>query len=120
MKDEKLGEFVTHGFYVHQMDIVKKGEYATYKPNEEQIRFMKLMETIKEKGITLSLSLKKGRNHFYPDRMFMVLPDCDENLTPVSKMPNCPRCEEDELLMNSEHSASCLHCNLKIEKAHGK
>ncbi len=41
----------------------------------------------------------------------LKLPDCDIDGVPVSKMPNCPFCHEDELgMMESEH-AICYNCS---------
>ena len=45
---------------------------------------------------------------------WVPLPDCDENGTPLEKMPNCPRCDADELGMLMPGAAFCYFCHLWI------
>jgi len=45
---------------------------------------------------------------------FMNLPDCDDYGTPKEKMPICPECGEDELVMIQPGEASCIACGLKV------
>jgi hypothetical protein len=47
----------------------------------------------------------------------MELPAWDKDcLRPATKMPDCPRCGEDELGMFSENWAICYACSLQIER----
>ncbi len=44
------------------------------------------------------------------------LPSCDEHGTPVSKMPDCPNCGEDELGMIRPGFAICYLCGWKSDE----
>ena len=48
--------------------------------------------------------------------IIMTLPHVDENGTPITKMPYCPRCSEDELSMLNGQ-AFCNYCCLVIYPA---
>lgn len=48
------------------------------------------------------------------DFVNFVLPIVDENGTPKTKMPNCPRCGEDELGMIQSDVAVCNWCDVTI------
>lgn len=45
------------------------------------------------------------------------LPACDQWGTPVEKMPNCPRCDEDELGMIVNGMAYCYSCGVAVVRA---
>lgn len=53
---------------------------------------------------------------FTPPSMTMQLPQVDEWGRPLTKMPNCPRCFEDELGMMSANGAMCYRCCLYVER----
>jgi hypothetical protein len=45
------------------------------------------------------------------------LPNCDENGTPLSKMPNCPNCGEDELgLTSPPDEGICYLCSAVVHR----
>ncbi len=48
------------------------------------------------------------------------LPDVGEHATPLSKMPNCPNCGEDELGMLTADRATCYCCNCVVIRAVGR
>lgn len=43
-------------------------------------------------------------------------PELDENGTPISKLPNCPRCDEDELGVIHECLMICYFCGWRMEQ----
>ena len=58
-----------------------------------------------------------------PKEIAIILPDYDRIVwdlykiaTPVSKMPNCPNCKEDELGMMSPDGAFCYCCCSQIKR----
>jgi uncharacterized pyridoxamine 5'-phosphate oxidase family protein len=46
----------------------------------------------------------------------LELPEVDEYGTPLSKMPDCPVCRDDELYMISKDEASCYLCTNKFSR----
>lgn len=44
-----------------------------------------------------------------------ILDDLDEFGTPKTKLPNCPKCDEDELGVIHAGLALCYRCGWKIE-----
>lgn len=44
-----------------------------------------------------------------------IMNDLDEFDTPKRKLPNCPRCDEDELGVMHADFCICYACNWKIE-----
>jgi len=50
----------------------------------------------------------------YRGAWIIPLPGCDEWGTPLAKMPDCPRCEDDELGMLQPGFAVCYACQLEI------
>lgn len=49
----------------------------------------------------------------------LPLPDVDEFGTPLTKMPNCPHCGEDELGMMSDGHALCYRCQSHVSRMDG-
>lgn len=48
--------------------------------------------------------------------MQVKLPETDEHGTPREKMPDCPRCGEDELGMLRPSYAFCYACGFEIDE----
>lgn len=49
------------------------------------------------------------------ERLIDILQTLDENDTPTEKLPDCPRCGEDELGMIHADLILCYRCNWKLE-----
>lgn len=47
--------------------------------------------------------------------LLRILGDLDEHDTPKQKLPNCPRCDEDELGVIHADLLLCYRCGWKIE-----
>lgn len=49
------------------------------------------------------------------NRLLDILGDLDEWGTPKAKLPNCPRCDEDELGVVHADLVLCCRCGWKVE-----
>lgn len=53
----------------------------------------------------------------YPNHIKTIeLPKCNEWGTPISKMPNCPVCNEDELGMIHPNYTICYSCGTEFHR----
>ena len=49
------------------------------------------------------------------EKLIAIMEDLDEYGTPKVKLPNCPKCDEDELGVIHENLTLCYRCGWKIE-----
>jgi len=54
--------------------------------------------------------------HFKPDFWAAVLNNLDEWGTPQIKLPNCPACDEDELMVPHSNRVMCLRCGWAVDR----
>ena len=50
------------------------------------------------------------------EHLLSILGSLDEYGTPTEKLPNCPRCDEDELGVIHERLILCYSCGWRLER----